>query len=407
MACEIERPSPQELFDRYRNMFSTTVLGGSPIIPESNEWYVVALNYAMAEEFYSFSEQQWKERDPRYACCENLTALAAVDGVFPRAATFASGYGLITGTPGAPLPAAIEMTLAGLTYRSVGMSSSIMPLTGELVVRFRSIDAGESGNIGGLGYPGNNAVGRLTQAIPNVSRDVTVYGGSFCGGQDPELCEQFRTRYLARKAFKPRATKAFIESALLEWPCVTRICQREGTCCVLDSECNNCGDCGRTIDYYVFMDNTFECGLPPQCAVEEISEWLFGPPDQPGYGLGLMEVGVCGRIHFAQPVGLTLRISGISCVTPGALDEIDSAIRELFRTFCPSSLITVRSFETVIAQIVGNEVEFEVEIVVDPEDVANVDELQECCGAIELHCDYAACLTEIVFVDEPVPLGCT
>ena len=49
MACVILRPEPQALFDSLRNAFSNTVLGGGKVIPESNEWYVIANDYAARE----------------------------------------------------------------------------------------------------------------------------------------------------------------------------------------------------------------------------------------------------------------------------------------------------------------------------------------------------------------------
>lgn len=104
MSCNLTRPTPDELFSKIKNNFSANVLGGAEVIPESLEWYVVTNDYAMTEEFYSISEQQWKERDPRYACCDNLVSMAERDGVYPRPATFSQGFVQITGTANSPIP---------------------------------------------------------------------------------------------------------------------------------------------------------------------------------------------------------------------------------------------------------------------------------------------------------------
>lgn len=83
MACIIPRPDPKILFDQIKNQFSSTVLGGGQVIPESNEWYVVANDYAAAEQFFAIADQMWREANPETACCDNLYKMAAQHGVFP------------------------------------------------------------------------------------------------------------------------------------------------------------------------------------------------------------------------------------------------------------------------------------------------------------------------------------
>ena len=102
MTCTIARPDPQALFDHLQNMFSSTVLGGGKVIPESNEWYVVTNDYAMAEQFYAIADQMWRETNPETACCENLYKMAAQHGVFPRPPSHADGYAKLTGIPARP-----------------------------------------------------------------------------------------------------------------------------------------------------------------------------------------------------------------------------------------------------------------------------------------------------------------
>ena len=71
---------------RSRRMFASTVLGGGKVIPRVNEWYVVANDYAMAEQFYAIADQMWRENNPETACCDNLYKMAAQHGVFPAPA---------------------------------------------------------------------------------------------------------------------------------------------------------------------------------------------------------------------------------------------------------------------------------------------------------------------------------
>lgn len=395
MACEIQRPTPKALFDRIRDMFSTTVLQGGQVIPESNEWYVTSLNYAMAEEFYAYSEQMWKERDPRTACCENLISIAAQDGVFPNAATFAQGYVRITGTPGVALPDVIEVDIAGTTYTSEAVIYDVLPEDGQLTFRVRATEAGRQGN---TTLP---SAGTLVTPIAGINNAVQVFGG-FCGGEDAETCEQFRSRYLARKQFAPRATQAWVEQKLMEWPCVTRVCLRAGSCCTLaiDGSDSTCGTCGETLDYYVFMDDTFECGIVPQCVIDEISEWMFGPSDQRGYGLGQVEVGVCGKIHLVTPAMIDITVSDYGCITNAQKNEIRARLAEFFLTLCPSTELSTNQVNAIVGSVIGYANSYAVEFSYD--DNAPVTDLASgvgACGVIEMNCDAVACLGNVTFVD--------
>ena len=390
MACIIDRPSPQVLFNRYRDMFSTTVLGGSPIIPESNEWYVVSLDYAVAEEFYSLTEQQWKERDPRYACCDNLIELARADGVYLRAASFSQGYMLVTGAAGTLMPATLEFTSNGKSYISSGTILSVMPATGRMTVLFRSVDPGSQGGVD-IG-----ATGTLTGAIAGLNSTVTIFGSTVCAGRDQETCEEFRARYLERKTYQPRATDAWLQQKLLEWPCVTRVCRRGGNCCVLDDECS-CADCPSKIQYYVFFDNTFDCGLAPQCVVDEITDWLFGDPQ--GYGLGQVEIGVCGSIHTAVAAPIDITIDAGACVTPAQQTEIKEQIAGLFKTICPSETFYLRNIELIVASVVGPGVNFDVIAASSSTGVT----LDLC--SIDPACDVMPCLNSVEFVGAQDVIG--
>lgn len=397
MACIIERPAPQQLFDRYLNMFSTTVLNGAPVIPESNEWYVTSLNYATAEEFYSIAEQQWKERDPRYACCDNLLKMAAADGVFPYDASFATGYVEISGAAGSVLPNSLQITIGADTYATINPLPGTMPTAGKFVTRVSAIEPGSQGN-------GKTAeTGTLVNAIPGVNSTVKVFGGNFCGGQEQEDCEAFRARYIERQKFSPRPNAAWVEQQLLAWPCVTRVCARGGTCCTLDEPCS-CANCKKSLDYYVFMEGTFDCGIPPQCAIDEIQTHIFG--EHPGYGEGLAPVGMCGTLHVATPVIFDIVISDFGCIDDGAKAEIQNRIGELFRTLCPSGELTTRQINFVVASVLGSDSPFAVDLY--PRDQNLVNPLPGGCNCgYEMLCDVMPCLGVVSFNDpESMPSAC-
>src|SRR6188768_2941935 len=135
MACIILRPDPKVLFDQIQHMFSSTVLGGGRIVPESNEWYVVANDYAAAEQYFAIADQMWRENNPETACCDNLYKMAARNGVYPLPASHASGYAKLTGIPGSAVPPQLEIVTSQGTYVSVGTVPFTMPSTSNLVIR--------------------------------------------------------------------------------------------------------------------------------------------------------------------------------------------------------------------------------------------------------------------------------
>ncbi len=391
MACLITRPDPQTLFDHYRNMFSADVLGGAPIVPESNEWYATLLNYGMAEEFYAISEQMWKERDPRYACCDNLLKLAADDGVYPREASFAQGYVTLTGTPGAALPRRIEVIANGINYASVGTVPAAIDSLGTATLRVQALEPGPSGNAAG-----NVTTGQLATAIPDVDRTLVVCGGQFCGGGLAEECEQFRTRYIARKQYQPRATAAWIKNKILEWPCATRVCERSGSCCVCPEPCTDpkcqCAGCGDSLDFYVMFDTSFPCGIAPSNIIDEINLWLFG--ERAGYGEGQVDIGVCGKLHTATALPVNIDIDIAGCPTPSQLTQIREDIRDFFTTLCPSQPVFSQQINLIVVNILGT-VGFNIDARISPvtPNAATAEVSQ--CGDVEPACDYLACINEI------------
>jgi Baseplate J-like protein len=389
MACVILRPDPQVLFNQLRDMFSSTVLGGGSVIPESNEHYVVANDYALAESFYAVADQMWRENNPETACCDNLYLMAARNGVFPRPAAHAQGYARLYGTIGASVPLSFEIQTSLGIYVSVGSIPLTIPDAGNIIAQVRALVPGSAMNAAGTVLTGT-----LTTPAPGIETNVEICGGSFCGGKEAETCEQFRQRYLERLAYSPRATMDWIKAKLLEYPCATRVCIREGACCKCTPECGECGckTCGNRMEFYVLFAG-FPCGIPPTNIVEDINKWLFGEPQ--GYGLGQVEIGVCGQIYAPVPLMVDVIIDIVGCPSISQKQMIQDQIRALFDRICPSKPLTGKQLELIIANIIGAEISASVrfEIVAgQPPNLAFVDH----CG-IDAACDTLPCLNEIVF----------
>jgi Baseplate J-like protein len=401
MTCTITRPDPQELFDHLKNMFSSTVLGGGKIYPESNEWYVVTNDYAAAEQFYAIADQLWRESNPETACCENLYKMAAQHGVFPQPASHAEGYARLTGIPGSAVPPSFEIQTSNGTYISVGTVPLTMPASGTVVVRIRALTPGADMNAGG-----EVTTGTLTTPAPGIDPEVTICGGSFCGGSEEESCEEFRKRYMARLAYQPKATMAWIKQKLMEFPCATRVCIREGTCCRCNADCEDCPECGCTncgsaMQFYVLFDGIFPCGIPPQHVIDDIQTWLFG--EHQGYGEGQVEIGVCGSIHAPRPLVVNVYIDIEGCPSSAQKQMIEDHIVALFQRVCPSMPLRVKQLDLIVASIIGPEfntqVRFEVvgyegQVPPYPRD----DVWVTACGDLEPECDVLPCLNDVFFV---------
>lgn len=396
MTCKITRPTPDALFNRVRDMFSTTVLGGAQIIPESNEWYAVSLNYAMAEEFYSVAEQAWNERDPRFACCDNLIEMASLDGVYPRAAASAQGYIKVTGAVGTVVPQTISFTFGDKEYTPSGTVPSQIPASGHVVIRTQAVLPGPASNL-----PATQT-GTLVGGIPGLDTEVSVYGGRFCGGAIAEACEPFRSRYLDRLAMKTNYGVDWIKERILEWPCVTSVCERAGNCCEATIDAQGVKSvCNTEIQLYALFDGTFDCGLPPECVTDEITDAIFGTPQ--GQGKGLAEWGMYGKVYSARPAYIKVLIAGLDCNTPTQSAEILSRVTDFTSRVCPSETLSNADTALVVAQVLGKSSGFSVIFQkVNPDD-PNV-EINFCGDAVPL-CDYKVCVTEVSLLGDPAVEG--
>lgn len=396
--CVIARPDPRKLWNEIANKFSSTVLGGADIIPESNEFYVTSLLYAMSEEYYAYGDQLLKETDPRTACCANLRDIAERWGMYPLPATYAEGYVLITGNPGAALVDPLEMQSAGHEYRSAGTVPARLNNEGRATVRFRALEAGPASNL----TPSD--MGRLTNAPSGVDPEVQILGGQFCGGSTAESCEQFRQRFLDRMAYKPKATQAWLKEKIMEWPCVTRVCDRAGNCC--DPEEDECcpDTCKENLgnEFYVFMDGTFECGVPPQCVLDEIQDWLFGPSPRQGRGLGEAPINVCGRLISPTPAAFNVNIDVNACLTPNQEAAIEEAIEGFMLQVCPSVDIQIQQLLVVVGQVLGPLAQFDIWLQPTQGSAANGWLTRTSCG-LEVACDVMPCIDNINIMSPTPP----
>jgi hypothetical protein len=350
----------------------------------------------MTEQFYAIADQMWRETNPETACCENLYKMAAQHGVFPKPASHAEGYTKLTGVPGSAVPPALEITTANGTYVSVGTIPLTMPDTGSIIIRIRALTPGSEMNAAGT-----VTTGTLTTLAPGLDAEVTICGGAFCGGHDAETCEEFRKRYVERLTYQPRATMAWIKQKFMEFPCVTRVCVREGSCCRCDPDCGPCGckNCGKGMYFYVMFDDSFKCGIAPQNILKDVEDWMFGIHQ--GYGEGQVEIGVCGGVIQPIPLPVNVIIDIAGCPSAPQKQAIETYIRDLFKRICPSMPLTSKQLELVIASVIGPEINaavrfdiigYETQVPPYPRELV----FANSCG-IEPECDVLPCLEQITF----------
>lgn len=398
MTCKLDRPTPQELWDRTSKDFSNFVLGGADIIPESNEHYLVALNYAVKEEFFSLAESMWRERDPRYACCDNLIKIAAQDGVYRKAATSSQGYIKITGISGARIPQDMKYDIGGNIFIAAGSVAPSIPATGEAIIRVMAEKPGATSNE-------ILTVNRGTIINPPAGINVQfdIYG-RLCGGSKEETCEQLRSRYLERLQYSPTADLKWIMAKAAEWPCVTDVCEVGDACCELDDQ--NQKKYSNELYLYVLFRNTFPCGIAPNCVIDDMNEWLFGLPQ--GQGRGQVPFGIFGAIRYIKPTYINIMIDGMACATSSQQSEVENRIKDYISLLCPSRGLPQRNIERIIAQIVGDSVEFQVYIEpyvpADTPDAGNGLAIDDC-GNVQVNCDYKICLHEVQFVNMTATTG--
>jgi uncharacterized phage protein gp47/JayE len=383
--CLIARPDPQVIFDRLSGQFSATVLRGAPIIPESNEWWVVTNDYKVQEEFYAYAEQLKKELDPRYACCDNLTEMASNLGVYPAPANFAHGYVTLTGVAGSALVPGMQISFGPGIYRVANPATvpSVMPATGSITLRFQAVQPGTASNA-----PQAAESGLLITPLTGIDQAVTVHGAQFCGGAEGETCEPFRNRYLDRLKYRPNANFAWLEQKALEWPCVTRVCL-PADCCDTPQDCAT-----HLVRLHVMFDDTFEHGVAPDDVIEEVQTYLFGPSDRPGSGLGVAPINVDGRVIPVVAAPVDIIISGLSCATIAQKTETETRIRNLFKNICPGNILCRNVFIATVAQVVPNICDFDVTVsTTDPDNIEIT-----LCGDIEPVCSVLPYLNSLKVV---------
>jgi hypothetical protein len=102
------------------------------------------------------------------------------------------------------------------------------------------------------------------------------------------------------------------------------------------------------------FDGSFEGGVAPQSVLTEAETWLFGSPQ--GYGLGQVEIGVCGRIMPVTAVKFDVFVDIRDCPSTGQLQQIRDSIIEYAGTIQPSQPVRGAEISAIVTNILGSSV---------------------------------------------------
>lgn len=387
-AC-FTRPAPKTLWTQITSWFSANVLGGAPIIPESNEHYLCGNDLAAMELYYSLSQQQWNETQDATACCDSLIANNAPLGLIPYGATFTQGYVSVNGgPPGGAIPNNLQIQIGSNTYNistATNANPTNLDSSGHATLLFQSLIPGTSVNsdtntaISQLGTI--SSVSATIINIPTGWPSAVTPNGQFCGGNDPETCEQFRARVILRKKTPQNATLAWLVEQALLYPCVTRVLQRTcGTCCA-DGQ----------LQLYAFMDNSFTYGIAPASALPGLTTYLFGDPQ--GFGLGKAPVGIFGNV-FPITAGLVnINFFNMGCVTPSQFTAIQTLIAQLFSTLTPGQTVCSKWIDAIVISVNPNCCNYTIQTTTTNPVFGSVD----CFGDFVPACDVLPVLGDVTY----------
>lgn len=392
-ACFV-RETTTEIYTRLSSLFSANVLGGAPIIPESNEYYLLGNDVAAAELYYSLSAQQWLETQDDTACCDALIAKNAKLGLVPYGATFSNVYIVCHGPVGSTVPSNLQCQIGSVTYNlstATNANPAVLDVNGGAVLLVTSLVPGAQPNADtnaainsiNTGVAGVSAT--LTVVPPGWSTDITVFGQA-CGGTDAETCDQFRSRVIARKKLPPVADFAYIQEQALKWPCVTRVLRR------------NCGDCCNDgqMQLYAFSDSSFPYGIMPATALPGLNTFIFG--EVPGLGLGKAPVGVFGAFYAVGQAKININFFNMTCISAAQFTEIQNQLYDLFATFIPGQIICSKLIDAIVIGVNPACCNYVLQVT-----AADAHSNIDCNGDITPKCDFLPVLNAATYTTAAAP----
>jgi len=250
------RPAIKDIISRVKSDITSRLTGKSAVLIRS---VVAVLSRAIAGVAHLLhGHLEWisKQIIPDTAEKEYLTRWARLFSVYRKAATFAQGPYVFTGTPGVTVPAGSELIRAdGVKYTTD--ADGIVGGGGTISVAITCEAAGEAGNVDEA-----NPM-TLVSPVSGIQSDGVVDAGGINDGEDEESDESLLDRLLIRLQNPPQGgSEADYKAWLLEIPGVTRawvypLNEGPGTVggsFVLDGEVDIFPDAGKVAEAQAYID---------------------------------------------------------------------------------------------------------------------------------------------------------
>lgn len=184
------RPTLAELITRVRGDLRGRLEIGGPLLRRAMADVLGAVWAGTVHTLYGYLDWLAKQLFGDTSERELLIREAAMYGITPTPATFATGNVTATGTNGTPIPAGTILRLDAATSYRVTTGQVIAGGTATLPVQ--AVLAGDAANV-----PETTAL-TFESPIAGVDSAATVAAGGIAGGVDEEGTEELRTRYLLR-----------------------------------------------------------------------------------------------------------------------------------------------------------------------------------------------------------------
>lgn len=282
----------KDLYNKIEKMFSNIVLKGGSIIPESNEYYVISLLFAMIENINYAVDATLKEQNIETACCSNLYVLGANLGIYPKHKNFPTVIIKLTGKCGVLLSQNLTFQFQDLIFNSVYVYVNHidnMPRLNDKGEAFVFAEIRDY-TLGTIDIQ-KGAKGKLLEHILNVNTEVELIS-DVCPGHDTETCEQFRNRLLDLRRYKKHNIVNIIQNVAWDFPCLSNLTVIENAdCCSFYNKIKLKSGCIVVLPNF---NNIFKDDEIPKEILEMLEIWLFGYPN--GSGRGKAPIGVCGYV---------------------------------------------------------------------------------------------------------------
>ena len=312
MAYQI--PTLQELVERTARAFGLNLKGSDARLFPNNVADSSKVIAGAVWEPFGFLDWIWRQFFV-HLCDGDMLDRHGREYNMPRlAASFASGFVTLTGTPGTLVPAGLELKRAdGVRYTVSG--SGTVGASGTLDAAVAAVAAGKGGNA----LPG--ATVALTSALAGLTVSAVVAASGIGGGADTEPHEAYRSRILYRKRHVPHGGSV---SDYVMW---TR--EVNGVTHVFVDPVTESN--GRTsVGIWFLMADTYASGIPQAADVAIVKAYL----DTKRPAGARLSVGLA----VAVPQNIT--ITGLTPDTTAVRDAVRAELADLFRREMKVSTVT-------------------------------------------------------------------